>query len=213
MTDLRALKVCFLSLFFFLLCVSMVNAFDFTLTPNKMRCFTEELVPQTLVKGAYDVLSNEAPGSTLDVLVHDFLGQTVWGHSKDLKGKFAFTAARGGDYTFCFTSIQNGDPQGNVVVSFDLASGIKAMDYHAVAKKEHLKPLDLELRKLEDMGKEILKDMDYLRQREGELRVINESINNRVSWISYISIIVLISLGSFQVWFLRRFFHQKKIIP
>jgi p24 family protein delta-1 len=44
-------------------------------------------------------------------------------------------------------------------------SGAEARDYAEVAKKENLKPLELELRKIEDTVDKIKDDMLYMKSR------------------------------------------------
>jgi hypothetical protein len=58
-------------------------------------------------------------------------------------------------------------------VDFDLKSGLHANDASRVAKKEHLKPLEAELVKLEGMADDILKSFEYLQEREAEHRNTN----------------------------------------
>ena len=51
--------------------------------------------------------------------------------------------------------------------------GVDAKDYDAIALKEHLTPLELELRKLEDAVTAINKHMTYMKQRESAMRDTN----------------------------------------
>lgn len=106
-----------------------------------------------------------------------------------------------------------------------------------MAKKEHLKPLELELRKLEDKAEEIYKEMSYQREREEQMRDTNgellavlpyttpvaietaadfsppaESTNSRVLWFSVLSIVVLLGMGSWQIIYLRSFFKSSQLI-
>lgn len=58
-------------------------------------------------------------------------------------------------------------------VSFDLKIGVEAEDYDAIAISEHLSPLEVELRKLEDAAAAVNKHMNYMRQREAAMRNTN----------------------------------------
>eukprot|EP00455_Lapot_gusevi_P008119 TRINITY_DN134_c0_g1_i2.p2 TRINITY_DN134_c0_g1~~TRINITY_DN134_c0_g1_i2.p2 ORF type:complete len:110 (-),score=38.83 TRINITY_DN134_c0_g1_i2:93-422(-) len=108
----------------------------------------------------------------------------------------------------CFTNIGLSQK----TVSFILKTGVNAKDYSAVAKKDNLKPLEVELRRLEDIVQSIHDDMLYLRSREEEMRNTNESTNARVLWFSLLSMMILVALGTWQILFLRRFFESKKLI-
>lgn len=66
-------------------------------------------------------------------------------------------------------------PAGNALrrVEFTVKSGVEANDYSAVARKEHLEPLEIELRRLEDSVYEIHKEFLYQREREETMRDTN----------------------------------------
>ncbi|KIH58941.1 hypothetical protein ANCDUO_10843 [Ancylostoma duodenale] len=97
--------------------------------------------------------------------------------------------------------------------------GVEAKNYDDIAKAEKLKPLEVELRRLEDLSDQIVKDFAFMRQREEEMRNTNESTNSRVLYLSIFSMLCLLSLAAwqlltlfFKVMFLRNYFKQKKLI-
>lgn len=59
---------------------------------------------------------------------------------------------------------------------------------------------------MEEMVGEIVAEMDYLRTREQKLRDTNESTNNRVKWFAFCTMGMLVSLGTWQVIYLRAYF-------
>ena len=63
------------------------------------------------------------------------------------------------------------------LIEFNLHSGVEAQDYTSIAKKEHLKPLELELRRIEDTVDMIQKDFEYMREREAKMRDTNGASN------------------------------------
>lgn len=75
-----------------------------------------------------------------------------------------------------------------------------------------LKPLEIELKKLEDLSSAVVEDFVQMRKREEEMRDTNESTNNRVLYFSIFSMICLLSLATWQVLYLRNFFKTKKLI-
>ncbi|EGW02796.1 Transmembrane emp24 domain-containing protein 10 [Cricetulus griseus] len=81
-----------------------------------------------------------------------------------------------------------------------------------IAKVEKLKPLEVELRRLEDLSESIVNDFAYMKKREEEMRDTNESTNTRVLYFSIFSMFCLIGLATWQVFYLRRFFKAKKLI-
>lgn len=50
------------------------------------------------------------------------------------------------------------------------------MDFDKIAKTEKLGPLELELRKLETIVKEVVGEMNYLKRREARMRDTNGKI-------------------------------------
>jgi len=50
---------------------------------------------------------------------------------------------------------------------------VEAKNYEDLAKAEKLKPLEVELRRLEDLSDSIVQDFVYMRQREEEMRDTN----------------------------------------
>jgi len=91
-------------------------------------------------------------------------------------------------------------------VELDIDIGADAKDWSAVQAAEKLKPVETELRRIEEMVAEIVAEMDYLRSREQKLRDTNESTNTRVKWFAFGTMGMLIALGAWQVIYLRAYF-------
>lgn len=93
-----------------------------------------------------------------------------------------------------------------------MCAGVDAKDYTDLAKKEHLKPLELALRKLEDRVENVHKELMFQRDREERHRDTNESTNSRVQWFSMLTITIVLSIAVMQVWYLYSFFKKRKFI-
>jgi hypothetical protein len=91
-------------------------------------------------------------------------------------------------------------------VELDIDIGADAKDWSAVQATEKLKPVETELRRIEEMVQELVAEMDYLRSREQKLRDTNESTNNRVKWFAFSTMGMLVALGAWQVIYLRAYF-------
>jgi len=91
-------------------------------------------------------------------------------------------------------------------VELDVDIGADAKDWSAIQAGEKLKPIETELRRLEEVVAEIVDEMDYLRQRELKLRDTNESTNERVKWFAIGTMSTLVALGAWQVVYLRAYF-------
>lgn len=65
------------------------------------------------------------------------------------------------------------DPKYHRTIDLDIDVGAEAIDYNALAQAEKLKPMEAELRKLEQVVQEIVDEMEYLRRREARMRDTN----------------------------------------
>ena len=86
--------------------------------------------------------------------------------------QFAFTATTAGDYRACFT-VANVDTALATTIRLDWKTGVAAANWDDIAKKENLDLMATELRKLEQVVKEIHEEMLYFRTREEEMRNLN----------------------------------------
>jgi len=91
-------------------------------------------------------------------------------------------------------------------IELDIDIGADAKDWSAVQATEKLKPVEAELRRIEELVAEIVSEMDYLRGREQKLRDTNESTNNRVKWFAFGTMGMLVALGAWQIMYLRAYF-------
>jgi hypothetical protein len=97
-------------------------------------------------------------------------------------------------------------------VELDINIGADAKDWSAIQAAEKLKPVEAELRRLEELVTEIVEENEYLRGREQKLRDTNESTNTRVKWFALGTIGMLIVLGAWQIVYLRAYFRSKHLI-
>lgn len=93
-------------------------------------------------------------------------------------------------------------------VELDIDIGADAKDWSAIQQGEKLKPVETELRRIEELVAEIVQEMEYLRTREQKLRDTNESTNERVKWFAFGTMGMLVGLGTWQVVYLRAYFRQ-----
>lgn len=97
-------------------------------------------------------------------------------------------------------------------IELDIDIGADAKDWSAIQAGEKLKPVEAELRRIEETVGEIVAEMDYLRSREQKLRDTNESTNERVKWFAFVTMGMLVGLGVWQIMYLRAYFRSKHLI-
>jgi len=171
----------------------------------------EEIHKDVLVSGNYEF--SDSPGQKGLVIITDSKSHTLFKKEDATRGKFAFTTEEYDMFQVCFeTRVTTGGKGSDREVFVDMKHGVEAKDYGNLAKSEKLKPLEVELRRLEDLSESIVNDFAYMRAREEEMRDTNESTHSRVLYFSIFSMCCLLGLATWQVLYLRRFFKAKKLI-
>merc|ERR1739838_416966 len=188
----------------FVLYITGVDSLMFYLEPMAKKCLKEEIHKDVLVTGDYDLTEKS------DLIVTDNRGHTLYKKDDITKGKFAFTTDEYDMFEVCFETVK-GHGQAREV-SLIMKHGVEAKNYDDLAKAEKLKPMELELRRLEDLSEAIVNDFAYMRAREEEMRDTNESTNSRVFYFSIFSMLCLLGLACAQVLYLKKYFKSKKLI-
>lgn len=98
-------------------------------------------------------------------------------------------------------------------IELDIEIGADARDWSSIQAQEKLKPVETDLRRIEEVVGEIVNEMEYLRQREQKLRDTNESTNERVKWFAFGTMGMLVGLGAWQVVYLRAYFRFVSLLP
>jgi len=194
--------------------MTMLNLADglmFHLEPNARKCLKEEIHKGVLVTGDYD--ANQIPNQVVDLMVIDTKGQHFVNRENTDTGKFAFTTDDYDVYEICFLSRVPPNTKGQRhEVYLNVKHGVEAKNYEGLGDANKLKPLEVELKRLEDLSLSIVQDFAYMRQREEEMRDTNESTNSRVLYFSIFSMCCLLGLATWQVLYLRKYFKSKKLI-
>ncbi|WVQ70273.1 endoplasmic reticulum vesicle protein 25 [Kwoniella botswanensis] len=140
----------------------------------------------------------------------------VYLNKKDIKGetRLAITTHESADVGVCLRNYLESDSHEKLSrsVDLDVDIGADAIDYNAIANQESLSILEVEMRKLEAVVKEIVEEMGYLQRREMRMRDTNESTNSRVKNFSILITVGIIGLGAWQLIHLRSFFKRKYLI-
>jgi len=201
----------FTYLFMLAIMVTYVSSIRFHLKPNGKKCLREEIHKDVLVTGDYEL--SEAPGQKTHIKVIDAKGHILYNKEDASKGKFAFTTEEYDMFDVCFENkMSEGGKGADREVFLNVKHGVEAKNYEMMAKAEKLKPLEVELKRLEDLSESIVNDFAYMRSREEEMRDTNESTHTRVLYFSIFSMLCLLGLATWQVLYLRRYFKAKKLI-
>ncbi|KAK1246625.1 hypothetical protein MKX08_000427 [Trichoderma sp. CBMAI-0020] len=206
-----------------LLLVSAANALKFDLLAHpggeslkKERCIRNFVGSDTLVVVTSTVDGYKGDGMVVNIHVRDAIGNE-YGRAKDVAGesRIVFTSHADAAFDVCFENLFSGNtkPRQNLrVVELDIDIGADAKDWSAIQATEKLKPVEAELRRIEELTGEIVREMEFLRAREQKLRDTNESTNNRVKWFGVGTTWLLIILWAWQIMYLRAYFRSKHLI-
>ncbi|KAL8740161.1 MAG: hypothetical protein Q9190_007108 [Brigantiaea leucoxantha] len=180
------------------------------------RCIRNFVARDTLVLVTAVVSGYKDDGQMVNMNIKDAMGNE-YGRPKDIVGetRMAFTSHADAAFDVCFenqlTSTQAVmNPTRDIELDIDI--GADARDWSAIQAQEKLKPVETELRRIEELVGEIVTEMEYLRTREQKLRDTNESTNERVKWFAFGTMGMLVGLGAWQVVYLRAYFRSKHLI-
>uniref|UniRef100_A0ACD5YLW1 Uncharacterized protein n=1 Tax=Avena sativa TaxID=4498 RepID=A0ACD5YLW1_AVESA len=192
------------------------GALRFDLLSGHTKCISDDIKVGAMAVGKYQVVepegSSQLPDShRISLRVTSPYGNSLHYSEHVQSGNFAFTSSEAGDYLACFWAPDHRPPS-TITFEFDWRSGVSAKDWSAVAKKGQVDIMELELKKLEDTIKSIHEEMFYLREREGEMQILNGRTNSRMAWLSFLSLGICLSVAGLQLWHLKNFFERKKLL-
>ncbi|CAN7021807.1 unnamed protein product [Brassica rapa subsp. trilocularis] len=79
-------------------------------------------------------------------------------------------------------------------------------------RKKSRQGVELQLRRLDGLVQSIRENINYIKDRKAEMREVSETTNSRVAWFSIMSLGVCLCVAGSQIWYLKRYFHKKKLI-
>ncbi|KAJ9450136.1 Transmembrane emp24 domain-containing protein bai [Diplonema papillatum] len=202
----------------YLVCLSLLlgvaEGFRFTLPARGFKCFHEELPHNYNYEGKWSATAGYS--QFIDTRITDPHGTIILEEKGKDSSDFFLTTAMAGDHTICFYNrLVQGVPfqaHMNREITFQLLEGAQAQDYDQIAKIEHLKPIEVNLRMMEDTVKAIHAEYQYFKEREFDMRDTSESTNSRAMWITLTSMVSFFLFGVWQVSHMKKYFREKKLI-
>lgn len=189
-----------------------VYGIRYTHMPNTQKCFKDEVQAHQLTNVEFEV--SDVPGQRIDYEIRDSRNGILSKREGIAhQAKASFTTEIADTYELCIISHVSPGIRGQEhEISIVTKKGVEARTYDGIAEAGKLKPLEVDLKRLEDMSDAIVQDFAATRKREEEMRSTNESTNNRVLFFSIFSMCCLLGLATWQVLYLRRYFKAKKLI-
>jgi hypothetical protein len=122
--------------------------------------------------------------------------------------KLGFTASDSGNHQLCIENHHIVETKYN----FEFASGVSAKDYSDVAKKSSLKPIELNLKKLEDMVSYLIHELSSIMAHEESTLILSDALSNKIILFSMITLIAMIVIGLAETIFIRKALQKRKLI-
>ncbi|EQK99001.1 hypothetical protein G6O67_001146 [Ophiocordyceps sinensis] len=204
-----------------LACAADALKFDLIAHPGaesqkKEKCIRNFVSRETLVVVTVTSDGVKGDGMVVNVHIRDALGNE-YARPRDVVGesRSVFTSHDDAHFDVCFENILTASRHPNPSlrkIELDIDIGADAKDWSAIQATEKLKPVEAELRRIEELTAEIVLEMDYLRVREQKLRDTNESTNTRVKWFGVGTTWLLVGLWVWQIMYLRAYFRSKHLI-
>lgn len=185
---------------------------------NEPQCVREFVSDGQLVVVTVNSSGRVGDGQILSLKITNADGDE-YRRKDDIAGnvKIAFSAHETSSFDICFTNrLQPGysanGRQLSREIELEVEAGANARDWNAIQSAEKLKPSEVQLRKVDEMLDEIINELEYLISREQRLRNTNESTNRRVRNFFIAGLFLLVSVGVYQIHYLRNYFKSKHIL-
>jgi hypothetical protein len=97
-------------------------------------------------------------------------------------------------------------------INFEFLSGVAAKDYSDIAKKSNLKPIELNLQKLEDMISYLIHELSSVMAHEETTLALNDALSNKIILFSMLTLISMIFVGFVETIYIQKYLQKRKII-
>jgi hypothetical protein len=196
-----------------------VHATYLLLPEGTVRCLSEDLTAFTLLRAVYsgsvvDGTEADAAHIGIHVEIRNPLKEKVYEALTNLVGEVRYTTKIAGDHQICFsTNTTHWWPAQNKVLrfEFDIRGGSEAQDMTNMPRKEHVQAIESAISRLSRRVSDVFVEYQYAKAREHRSRITSESTNGRVATFWMLGIVLAMGCGTWQVWYLRRFFAKKNV--
>jgi len=89
---------------------------------------------------------------------------------------------------------------------------VNAKDYSDIAKKSNLKPIELNLKKLEDMISYLIHELSNIMSHEESSLALHDALSNKIILFSMMTLISMIVIGSIETFYIQKFLRNRKLI-
>ena len=193
----------YLFLLFYLIKTSFSILCAFDIRPNTNYCVGEYLSEDTVA-----IFHLKSKKKNLIINIKDPQGVIIYTKTSQAEIRASLTAVESGNYEVC---IQNNNKNG-VMVDFELLTGVEAQDSSLIAKESSIQPAEAAILKLNDMSKELIKEFKNVVKEENKNLKENEIISGMISNVSYMTILIMVGVGSVEAFYVKKYLFARKVI-
>ncbi|TNV76353.1 hypothetical protein FGO68_gene5453 [Halteria grandinella] len=180
--------------------------FQYTLSPLMNICFLQNIAEN--IQAITEVTPLPGQSQNIQLTVNDPKGRQLASQENQAKLRYQFTSYVGGNHQVCVLNRENQQ----VSFEFMIQTGVEAKDYSNIITKKHLRPIEVQAQKVQDMVRQLRQELSYLVANEESLKEQNQKIKSRVLIFGVISVLVMGASTYLQISYLKNFFRYKKII-
>ncbi|XP_073513663.1 transmembrane emp24 domain-containing protein 11-like [Phyllobates terribilis] len=203
---------------------SVVHSMYYHSFEREEKCVIEDLPSDMLVTGRYklqkwDMSQHDflpsAPGLGMVVTVKAPNEEVLLSKLYGPDGKFMFTTHSSGLHFICLQSNSTNPiafASSRLRIHLDVQVGEHPLDYASVDPKDKVKEVSYGLEHLRGEVDHITKEQEYQRNREEYYRRKSEDMNGNVLWWAIAQIVILTTVGIWQIKHLKDFLIAKKVV-
>ncbi|XP_036777375.2 transmembrane emp24 domain-containing protein 11 [Manis pentadactyla] len=206
------------------LCFSPLAAFYFHAGEREERCILKDVPSDTLVTGTFKIQQwnigrqdflESAPGLGMFVTVTTYNDEVLLSKLYGSRGTFYFTSHSPGEHVICLESnstrlVSFGGSE--LRIHLEIRVGEHDLDAAIAQAKDKVNEVSFKLEHLIEQIEQIVKEQNYQRDREENFRMTSEDTNSNVLWWAFAQTLIFISIGIFQMKYLKDFFIAKKLV-
>ncbi|XP_005408746.1 PREDICTED: transmembrane emp24 domain-containing protein 11 [Chinchilla lanigera] len=203
---------------------SLSAAFYFHSGEREEKCIIQDIPSETWVTGTFKIQQwdidrhdflEAAPGLGMFVTITSYNEEVLLSKLFGPQGTFYFTSHLPGEHIICLESnstrlISFGGSQ--LRIHLDIRVGEHDLDSAIAQAKDKVNEVTFKLEHLIEQIEQILKEQNYQRDREENFRMTSEDTNSNVLWWALAQTLIFISIGIFQMKYLKDFFIAKKVV-
>ncbi|BFZ64734.1 p24 complex component [Saitoella coloradoensis] len=191
-----------------LLAAALAIAHTVNVRPHVRECFHESLHRGDTMTVSFQVGVGDGGNGDIDFWLTDPKDSVLISDLKSSTGDHSFEAQHDGTYRYCFSNEMSS------ISTKEVSFNVHGIVYVPENQNDpdHSDPVEKEIRELADLLNAVKDEQEYIVVRERRHRNTAESTNTRVKWWSVTQGIVLVCVGVFQVFYLKRFFEVKRVL-